>query len=129
MKVPAYMPSALVVAAILYLTLVPSPLPDTRLPLFPGADKLVHAAMFGGLALVLLVDASRSRRRVVGSAGAAALCLASGLFGGVIELLQMAMAMGRGAEWLDFAADLFGAAVAWIVWRQWASRIMRRLGI
>lgn len=122
-KIPAYLPSALVVAAILYLTLVPSPLPDTGLPLFPGADKLVHAAMFGALAYALLGDTARWRHSAPAAVGAALICVGSALFGGVVELLQMAMDMGRGAEWLDFAADIAGAAIAWVLWQPLGLRL------
>lgn len=37
------------------------------------------------------------------------------LFGGAIELLQGAMAMGRGEDWADFMADAAGAVIGWII--------------
>lgn len=50
----------MVLAVILWLTLAPQPLPDAGGSWldFPGADKVVHALMFGALALVLAVDLS-----------------------------------------------------------------------
>ena len=60
-KLPSWLLTAVTVAAILWLTLVPRPLGDMKPELFPGADKVVHAIMFGGLALMILTDCSRSR--------------------------------------------------------------------
>ena len=42
----------------------------------------------------------------------ARIAVVSILAGGCIELLQDAMALGRGAEWADFAADSLGVLVA-----------------
>lgn len=37
--------------------------------------------------------------------------------GGAIELIQEALAMGRTAEWADFAADIVGAIVGALIWK------------
>ncbi len=123
LKIPPYLPSTLVTAIILYLTLAPAPLPDTGLPLFPGADKLVHAAMFGALAYLLIADTARSRHSTPHAVTALFICIAVALFGGAIELLQKAMNLGRGAEWLDFLSDALGAFLAWILWQVLKIRI------
>jgi len=39
-----------VAAVILYGTISSDPAGVEHLPMFPGADKLIHAVMFGGLA-------------------------------------------------------------------------------
>ncbi len=96
-----------VVCAIVYLTLFRDPVPEPlRVPLFPGADKVVHAIMFAALAFVWLTDMGKSNRlRIfIVAAGTAAA-------GGLIEILQHVMAMGRTAEWADFYADAAGAVV------------------
>lgn len=114
----------IVVVAILWLTLARSPFGDTPMPHIPGLDKVVHACMFGGLTFVGELDCSRwriKRRNLRGDAAlvgwhlAAVIALASIAFGGAIELLQGAMHMGRGADWLDWLADAVGAAVAVVV--------------
>ncbi len=118
-RLPAWLFSALVVAAILWLTLAREPLPETSLPLFPGFDKVGHACMFGGLYFALSVDlrlhrASRGHKETRRGGALAALLLA-GLcvaFGGAIELLQEAMGQGRSADWLDFAADAAGVLLS-----------------
>lgn len=96
---------------IFYLALWPDPLGDEPVELFPGADKAVHAVMFGTLALIIPFDfwlASRplgARGIIMAGAGAA-------LLGGAVEIVQQAMGMGRGADVLDFVADSAGAAMA-----------------
>lgn len=111
--------SSVVVLAILWLTLAPHPLPADDIPMFfPNADKLVHALMFGGLVFALVIDRELflQRRYLTTSRMPRRSCLplilffvAATLFGGLIELLQNAMGLGRGADWLDFAADASGA--------------------
>lgn len=110
LRVPRWLLSAVCLAAVLYLTLVPKPLPDTDISLWEHTDKIVHALMFGGLCFCFGFDIWRGRRaplpyRLLLAAGA-------GLFGGVIELLQDAMNMGRGGDWADFAADCAGSLLA-----------------
>lgn len=112
-RLPSPWWSVICIAAVLYLTLVPDPLGDNDLPLFPGADKVVHGVMMFGVVVCVIFDRLRSQRRYEKPAppqaavwGAVAAVVA---FGGVIELAQGAMGLGRGEDWLDFAADAAGA--------------------
>lgn len=112
---PPWTLTVAVAAAILYLTLIPRPLPDDMPELFPGADKVVHGIMFAALAGVIVIDRCRSaakapsRRLMLAAAGIATAA------GALIELLQLWMAMGRGCEAADFAADTVGAFIGgWI---------------
>lgn len=115
---PAWIFTILVVALILWLTLAPHPIGDEELPLFPGADKLVHAIMFGTLSAVLLFDYSRFHRwRNISWPWAFILALDSALFGICIEFLQEAMEMGRSFEYLDMIADSTGAFLAMLLWK------------
>lgn len=108
-------------AAILWLTLAPDPLPDEMdIPLFPGADKVVHGLMMAGLVWAACLDLMRKDRslphwRRLRSMTVGVIVVLVCLFGGGIELVQKAMAMGRGADPLDFAADAAGAAVAGVI--------------
>lgn len=108
-----------VTAAVLYLTLDPNPLPDNHIHLFPGADKVVHGIMMTGIVWAATIDRARyCARHKKSNPPKAPLTLylvATILFGGLIELLQLAMDMGRGAEWTDFAADSIGAFAAYII--------------
>lgn len=107
-------PTVLVLAAVLWLTLAPHPVPETRLVLFPGADKVVHALMMGGLTGAVLYDASRRggwrihplRLRLV------AVCtLLVAAFAAVDEWAQGAMGMGRTSDFYDLLADWAGILV------------------
>ncbi len=70
--------------------------------------------MFGGMAGALAFDYERARSRQKPEPRVMLLfCVISLVFGGIIELLQDAMAIGRGADWLDFAADALGVTVAY----------------
>lgn len=110
LRVPRWLLSAMCLAAVLYLTLAPKPLPDTEISFWEHSDKIVHAIMFGGLCFCLGLDIWRGRRSPLPSR--LILATAVGLFGGLIELVQDAMHMGRGGDWADFAADLAGALLA-----------------
>lgn len=109
--------TALVVLAILYLTLVPRPLPDNNIDI-PGLDKVVHAIMFFGLAFVATIDFFRKRKGVYRHTNLRRLVeitVITTIFGGVIEIAQYMMNMGRGGDILDFLADGVGAcAGAWL---------------
>lgn len=62
--------SSIVVIAILWLTLAPHPLPESDVPLFEHADKVVHALMFGGLVFALIIDRELLRQRRYEQTGA-----------------------------------------------------------
>lgn len=93
--------SALAVALILALTLLPLPV-SSGPSLLPGLDKLVHAGMFGLLALAFGKDLRPFMGRTALLGCLAALGLALGT-----ELAQTGIA-GRGADVWDALADLAG---------------------
>jgi hypothetical protein len=101
-------------AIVLYFTLS-APGFERR---FPGGDKIAHATGFFAL---MLWYAALVKRRYYLFLGLALLAL-----GGVIELAQGWMALGRRAEWEDFFANGAGIVVAASVsllgrhsWLQW----------
>lgn len=116
-RIPPGVLTGLTICAILWLTLAPDPLPDNDIPMFEGMDKVVHACMFGGLYFMMALDRVivRSRKSIdpphaVGVMWWGALfCVA---FGGAVELIQGAMAMGRGCDLWDFVADTVGVALS-----------------
>lgn len=115
-RFPPWILSIATLLAILWLTLAPRPLGDIEPPLFPGADKLAHAIMFGGLELMLITD--YSRRRDWRKPGAVYLLLTAAgviLLGGAIEIMQTNMRLGRSADELDFIADASGAAAVALI--------------
>jgi VanZ family protein len=118
MRLPQGLLTAVTVAAVLYLTLVPRPLPDMDMPMWEHTDKVVHALMMLGVLWAANVDIMR-RNRIrwcrMRLSSMVWLTVAVMAFGGVIELAQGAMQMGRGADWVDFAADCAGAVVAAVI--------------
>ncbi len=109
-KLPAWILSALCFLAICWLTLAPHPLPDNDLPLFPGADKIVHAIMFGGFTLCIILDWDRRHGwpSKIGKIDWLAPLFAS-VFGIITEILQQEMHAGRSGDVWDLAADTAGA--------------------
>lgn len=117
---PPYTFTVIIAVVILYLTLDPDPLPDNDFELFPGADKLVHAIMFAALAGAIALD--RWRRGIVGAVSFKALAvyaLIASVAGGLVEVLQGSMGVGRSADVWDFVADALGAIIGVLVARWW----------
>lgn len=117
-RLPAWILTIVTLAVIFWLTLAPHPVGDMDIPLFPGADKIVHALMFGFLTFVILLDLSRGGewRKIKGweliISAAASIAL-----GVVIEYIQRAMNLGRSFDILDMAADAVGPVLAVILWK------------
>lgn len=116
-KIPVWLCSLSTTAIILWLTLSPNPTGDVKLPLFEGADKVVHALMFGFLTWMFHIDLSKLKGGHI-KCRSAWLCATVALFIGVlIEWLQDFMSLGRSMEFADLLADGIGAfAVAAIIW-------------
>ncbi len=112
---PPYIFSLVILLAICWLTLVPKPLPDADIQLFPGADKVAHFIMFGCFSGALFVDMMRTgkkRNSLLCAIFAAVISIISGIS---VEFLQNAMDMGRSAEYADIIADASGAISASII--------------
>lgn len=107
-----YIPTMLIAAGILYLSLASGDaLPKSTIH-FENADKLVHCAMYFTLTAAFAWDMRRS-----GVAGIRSLVLAATLpivYGGAIELIQPYFPP-RTAEWADLLADATGAWLATIL--------------
>ncbi|MDE7412293.1 MAG: VanZ family protein [Muribaculaceae bacterium] len=113
---PAWTFSAVTIGIILWLTLSSSPLGEYQPKLFPGADKLAHALMFGFLVVMLWLDKWRfSGFRSVGYPFLICASIATSIFGIAIEFLQDQMHSGRTLEVADMVADSVGALTAGLV--------------
>lgn len=111
--ITTWLPSTLTLAVVLYATLYPDPAGVDNLPKIPHLDKLIHAIMFGGLAGAWAFDYTRSRHAENPTFRQMLICaFASAILGGVIEILQQWMGLGRGCDPYDFAADIFGCIIA-----------------
>lgn len=109
---PKWTLTAVCLAAILWLTLASKPLGDNEIELFPHADKVAHAIMFGGFTFCILMDWTRKRdwtRIPLKIAVWAAVF--SILLGVATEILQQSMHIGRSGDCLDLIADSAGAII------------------
>lgn len=118
-RLPSFIFTVIVVAAVLYLTLMPDPLPDNNIELFPGADKVVHGIMMFGVISCLAFDYLRKHPATHDAPGVilTIFLIITIAFGGAIELLQGWMDMGRGEDLFDFLADSVGALAGYIMAR------------
>ena len=109
-KLPPWTLTIVCFLAICWLTLAPHPLPDNDIPLFPGADKIVHGIMFGGFTLCIILDWNRRHGwpTKIQKADAYAPEIASA-FGIITEILQHEMNAGRSGDVWDLVADITGA--------------------
>lgn len=116
-KVPVGILSGVTLLVILWLTLAPHPTGDLKLPLFPGADKVVHALMFGFLVIMILLDIMKKRSwKLVPLVVIGVVSILCALLGIGIEVAQRAMGLGRSFETLDILADTGGAVIAGGLW-------------
>lgn len=114
-SLPKWMLSGICLLVILYLTLTPKPLGDQEFLLFPNADKVVHGIMFGGLLFCLCIDRWRQTDFHMPSVGFVVWnAIAVIALGGLIEILQMEMNIGRSADIWDFISDSIGVILVGI---------------
>ena len=101
-------------ALVLVLTLTPAAdMPITPVWELLSFDTAAHAGVFVVLAGLSWFSLRRQTRwpLLARYAGAIAL-LTSILFGGLIEVLQHTMHLGRHGDWTDLLSDAIGAALA-----------------
>lgn len=118
-RIPRFLTSAVVTAGVLYLTLAPRPFASVRIPLFEGADKVVHFMMFFAMAFAYHFDFRRGKKPVDEARLMGWIFVSLSAFGGLIELAQWKMRMGRSGDWYDLLADIAGAVygiiLAWLI--------------
>lgn len=116
-KLPAAVFTVVTGGVILWLTLAPKPLGDDPPKLFPGADKVVHAMMFGFLEAMMLLDWQRIHNWQKATWAMATLyATAVSFFGIFIECAQSYMGLGRGFEVGDIIADTVGPFLIASIW-------------
>lgn len=118
-RIPRFLTSAVVTAGVLYLTLAPRPFGSVRIPLFEEADKVVHFMMFFAMAFAYHFDFRRGKKPVDEARLMGWIFVSLSAFGGLIELAQWKMRMGRSGDWYDLLADIAGAVygiiLAWLI--------------
>ena len=118
-RLPRFLTAAVVTAGVPYLTLAPRPFGSVRIPLFEGADKVVHFMMFFAMAFAYHFDFRRGKKPVDEARLMGWIFVSLSAFGGLIELAQWKMRMGRSGDWYDLLADIAGAVygiiLAWLI--------------
>ncbi len=120
--------SLIIVAVILFLSFFNPP--QTGMDNVPYIDKIVHICMYGGLSTLLWVEylfhhrVINNKRLIVG----AIVCPV--LMSGCIEILQGTCTTNRSGDWMDFAANCMGVALAsllaYYVWRPLIDKYHRK---
>ena len=111
-KSPAWLYTVIVTLAIIYFTLVPKPLPDIQVPLWEHTDKVVHALMFGGFVAACCLDYMRKKQiSHISKRIMLTIIIIATAFGGIIEILQNAMGLGRSGDYFDLIADFAGIII------------------
>jgi VanZ family protein len=104
MRILCFWKPALWLIFILTLSLIPgNKLPG--IPIFPHFDKVVHAAMYFGLSILLIKPL---RENIVSRyyLWTLLICL---VIGSLVELFQEYLALNRSGSWLDGMANISGA--------------------
>ena len=118
-RIPRFLTSAVVTAGVLYLTLAPRPVGSVRIPLFEGADTGGQFMMCFAMAFAYHFDFRRGKKPVDEARLMGWIFVSLSAFGGLIELAQWKMRMGRSGDWYDLLADIAGAVygiiLAWLI--------------
>lgn len=123
-----YYCSLIVGGVIFYLTTFYAA-PSTPLQTIPYIDKWVHTVMFFGFTCALSLDYElRHGWKTISGQQAALFALLSGVYGGVIEVVQMLFFTSRSGEWLDWMADLTGCTIAFLFYVKCASPLFHYIG-
>lgn len=117
-KLPKGMFTFITLFLIIYISLDSNPFDVNKIHLFPGADKIIHALMYGFLVMVSVFDISKIKSYSKPCFG---LYMCSVLFsiivGVLMEFLQESMNLGRGFDLYDIYADAVGAIIGFLVMR------------
>ena len=118
-RIPRFLTAAVLTAGLLYLAWAPRPFGSVRTPLFERADKVVHFMMFFAMAFAYHFDFRRGKKPVDEARLMGWIFVSLSAFGGLIELAQWKMRMGRSGDWYDLLADIAGAVygiiLAWLI--------------
>lgn len=108
--IPVGITSAIVVAGIAYFSLWPDPMNGMRLHLFPHSDKVFHGLMYFTATIAFLIDYATHRLpHHTKFNHECALTATAMIIGLIMEILQLAMQVGRGYDNMDIAANCTGA--------------------
>ena len=123
--IPAGVPSAILTGIIAYLTLANHPIGED-VPLFEGADKVVHFIMYFALTLTLYYDCAKKKYpHHLTTNCDFLLCSIAMLMGLVFEVGQLATKV-RCFYYRDIVANCLGALAAGALQHFWLMHYMRK---
>jgi VanZ family protein len=97
---------------MILLALPPNDLPKSSFLNIPHLDKIVHFILFFVLALLLAGGFSKQVQFSFFNTSPLLIAMLIAIaYGGLTELLQGSLFVGRTSEFLDFAADCVGALI------------------
>lgn len=102
---------------MLAVVLVIALLPNAEAPTIFASDKLNHILAFAALSSAAALAWPKVNLVIP-------ICLLA-VYGGLIEIVQWRMALGRQGDWMDFAADLAAILVGTLIGRALGSIIRR----
>lgn len=112
--IPPYFATFIAIAAVCYLSLAPDPMPNDVHWLFnfEGADKVVHFIMYWGITMAFCFDYYRRTTHYYSERNSLIFAVITAiLIGGILEILQQTICIGRSGDILDFVADAVGACL------------------
>ena len=113
--VSTYWKSMLVVLIITVLSVYPFS-SGLNIPHFKFQDKLIHTFMYVALAFFLWYDTYSARNpKSGGRLLLSIILLFPTIYGGFIEIIQDLFFPPRTAEWLDWAADIVGSVIGFML--------------
>lgn len=110
--ISSYPVSLFLISAVIFLSFFKPPRVQ-MVENIVGIDKIIHALMYVALSLALWMEYLRAHRGGLKMFWVWMLAFVFPIvFGGVVEILQGTCTAYRGAEWIDFWADVLGTALA-----------------
>lgn len=112
-KIPFAMPSLIIIAVIIYITLTPVPLGKHKIELFLRTDKIAHLILFFVAGCVFILDYTKKCYPHYPHLDTIiAITIFGMLFGAIIEIIQYVMNLDRKIEMIDFIYDSVGSLLA-----------------
>lgn len=92
-----------------------------KIPILPGTDKVVHLVFYG--LMVIIISWAYHKLHQLNLSKLLFAAYWSVLFGGLIEIIQHYLVIGRSGEWADFLANTIGAFLgSYIVYKKYLKR-------
>lgn len=115
-KIPSGLLSLITFVVIIYVSLDNNPFEINQVRLFEGADKIIHALMYGFFVMVMIYESSKYLYfEEPDFISYILLIMMSFLFSVSMELLQEIMEIGRHMDIYDIIANLSGIIIGSLV--------------